>query len=54
MYLNVKNDMKQLREQFNLLQDELAETNVQNGKYRGLILENENKLIALDTEILDL
>ena len=54
VYQSLKRDNKELRVNYNLLVDENTEINKQNSQYRGLILENEQKLSIIDKEIKDL
>ena len=44
MYNKVQKDFKEQRVNFDLLIDEVSTVNKQNAEYRGLILENEDKL----------
>ena len=46
-------DNKELRVNYNLLVDENSKVNKQNSEYRGLILENEQKLSKVDKDIQD-
>ena len=51
LYTTLQRDNKELRMNYNLLVDENSATNIQNSKYRGLILDNEQKFSIIDKEI---
>ena len=44
MYNKVQKNLKEQRINFDLLIDEVSTVNKQNAEYRGLIIENEDKL----------
>lgn len=50
-FRNLTKDQKELRVNYNLLVDENSNLTKQNSEYRGLILDNEGKLTAIDKEI---
>ena len=54
LYSKVQKDFKEQRVNFDLLVDEVSTVNKQNAEYRGLILENEEKLGQIAQEIQDL
>lgn len=54
LYNKLRKDFKEQRVQFNLLVDEVSTANKQNSEYRGLILENEEKLGEITKDILAL
>jgi len=54
LYNKVQKDFKEQRVNFDLLVDEVSTVNTQNAEYRGLILENEEKLGQIAQEIQDL
>ena len=43
----LKKDFKEQRVNTDLLMDEVSKSNKQNSEYRGLILENETKLMTI-------
>ena len=54
LYSKLKREYKEQRQNFDLLVDELTSMRKQNQKYRGLILDNEQKLDHIGKEIQDL
>ena len=43
----MKKDFKEQRVNYDLLMDEVSRSNKQNSEYRGLILDNETKLMTI-------
>ena len=54
LYSKLKREYSEQRANFDLLVDELTSMRKQNQKYRGLILDNEQKLDHIGKEIQDL
>ena len=54
LYNSLRKDFKEQRINYDLLIDEVSKANKQNNRYRGLIVENEEKFSEFEKEVQEL